>query len=48
MPKATTQSFVTETLLKMSSYEQAILQKRFWVAKQETKHLGGAEISNNN
>lgn len=41
MPKATTQSFVTEIPLKTSSKEQAVLHKRFFASKQQYNALLG-------
>ena len=41
MPKATTSSFITEIPLKTSSYEEAILAKRFFSAKQQYNALLG-------
>jgi len=44
MPKSTTPSFITEIPLKTGSHEQAILKKRFWVAKQQYNALLGESL----
>lgn len=41
MPKSSTESFVTEYGLRTSSYEDSVLRKRFWAAKQQYNALLG-------
>lgn len=44
MPRATTPSFITELPIKASSYELAVLKKRFWAAKQQYNALLGEAL----
>lgn len=44
MPKTLTPSFITEIAIKTGSYEQSILKKRFWVAKQQYNALLGESL----